>query len=152
MAQKKGQEWCCQFDSRPLKVNNRLDFLACRWRDTYRWKALNEGYNFAIDISSIKGLQTKLWAFKVVGVPISGISRLQLGNLRTKWHLGVGPWLGIENTKILGRGESCESVFACGLFVHQKCSNYALTNLFGLCRSVWVIDCLSHFLVPIPKL
>jgi hypothetical protein len=40
-----------------------------------------------------------------------------------------------------GRGESCESVFAHGLSVHQKCSHYALTNLlFGLCRSVWVID------------
>jgi hypothetical protein len=35
-----------------------------------------------------------------------------------------------------GHGESCEFVFARGLFVHQKCSNYTLTNLFGLCRSV----------------
>jgi hypothetical protein len=36
-----------------------------------------------------------------------------------------------------GGGESFESVFACGSSVHQKCSNYALTNLlFGLCRSV----------------
>jgi hypothetical protein len=32
-------------------------------------------------------------------------------------------------------------MFACGSFVHQKCSNYALTNLlFGLCRFVWIID------------
>jgi hypothetical protein len=36
-----------------------------------------------------------------------------------------------------GRGESCESVFAHGSSVHQKCSNYALTNLlFGLCKSM----------------
>jgi hypothetical protein len=36
-----------------------------------------------------------------------------------------------------GHGESCESVFARGSFVHQKCSNSTLTNLlFGLCRSV----------------
>jgi hypothetical protein len=34
-------------------------------------------------------------------------------------------------------------VCACDLFVHQKCFNYALTNfLFGLCRSVWIIDSL----------
>ncbi len=29
-----------------LKVENRLDFLACRWRTTYRWKDLDKGYNF----------------------------------------------------------------------------------------------------------
>jgi hypothetical protein len=28
--QKKGQESNCQFDSRPLKVGNQFDFLACR--------------------------------------------------------------------------------------------------------------------------
>jgi hypothetical protein len=51
-----------------------------------------------------------------------------------------------------GRGESCESVFARGLSVHQKCSNYALTNLlFGLCRSVGVIDLLVTFPSPYPK-
>jgi hypothetical protein len=46
-------------------------------------------------------------------------------------------WPSIENTirgKVVaspssGHEESCESVFAHGLFVHQKCSNYALTNL-----------------------
>jgi hypothetical protein len=41
-------------------------------------------------------------------------------------------------------GESCESVFAHGSSVHQKCSNYKLTNLlFGLCRSVWIIGLLA---------
>jgi hypothetical protein len=36
-----------------------------------------------------------------------------------------------------GRGESYEFVYAHGLFVHQKCSIYALINLlFYLCRSV----------------
>jgi hypothetical protein len=50
-----------------------------------------------------------------------------------------------------GRGESCESVFARGLSVHQKCFNYALTNLlFGLCRHVWVIDLLV--ILPSPYL
>jgi len=36
-----------------------------------------------------------------------------------------------------GRVESCESMFAHDSSMHQKCSNYALTNLlFGLCKSV----------------
>jgi len=34
-----------------------------------------------------------------------------------------------------GYGESCEFVYACGSSMHQKCLNYALTNLlFGLCK------------------
>jgi hypothetical protein len=41
-------------DSRPLKVGNRPDLLGCRQRATYRWKALNEGYNFALDRITIK--------------------------------------------------------------------------------------------------
>jgi hypothetical protein len=43
----------------------------------------------------------------------------------------------------LDHGESCEFVFARDEYVHQKCSNYAITNLlFGLCRFVSVIDLL----------
>ncbi len=49
----------------------------------------------------------------------------------------------------LGHGEYYESVFACGSFVHQKCSTYALTNLlFGLCRLMWVIDLLVNLSNP----
>jgi len=34
-------------------------------------------------------------------------------------------------------------MFARGSFVHQNCSNYALTNLLcGLCRFMWIIDLL----------
>jgi hypothetical protein len=36
-------------------------------------------------------LQKKLWASKVAKVSILGILGLQLGNLRKKWQLGVGP-------------------------------------------------------------
>jgi hypothetical protein len=37
----------------------------------------------------------------------------------------------------MGYGEFCEFVYAYSLFMHQKWSNYTLTNLlFGLCRSV----------------
>jgi hypothetical protein len=50
-----------------------------------------------------------------------------------RWWLPLSP----------SHGESCESMFVCGSSVHQKCYNYALTNLlFGLCRSMWIIDLL----------
>ncbi len=60
----------------------------------------------------------------------------------------LASWLDIENTIMgkppsMGCAESCESVFAYGSFVHQKCSNYTLIkSLFGLCKSVWIIDSL----------
>jgi hypothetical protein len=56
-----------------LKVGNCLDLLACRWRATYRWKALDEGYNFALNLILIESLHTKLCApkvaTKIAGVP-----------------------------------------------------------------------------------
>jgi hypothetical protein len=45
-----------------------------RWRATYRWKALDEGYNFALNFISIRGLHAKLWTPKVVGILVVGIS------------------------------------------------------------------------------
>jgi hypothetical protein len=57
---KKGWESNWQFDSRPLKVKNRLDPDACRWSATHRWKALNESYNFASDLVPIDGLSKEL--------------------------------------------------------------------------------------------
>jgi hypothetical protein len=56
--QKKGQKSNCQFDSWPLKVRNHPDFLTCRWQTTYCWKALDKGYNFALNLISIGGLHT----------------------------------------------------------------------------------------------
>jgi len=70
------------------------------------------------------------------------------------------PWPGTKNIirgrwwlpPSLGHGEFCEYVFACGLYVHQKCPNYALTNLlFGLCKLVWIIDPLVIRLSPHPE-
>jgi hypothetical protein len=89
--QKKGHESNCQFDSQWVKVNNRPDFLVCRWRATYHWKALDEGYNFALDLTSIRGFHRKLWVSKVVGVSILGILGLPLGSPKTKWDLGARP-------------------------------------------------------------
>jgi hypothetical protein len=51
-----------------------------------------------------------------------------------------------------GCDESCEFVFVRGLFVHQKCFNYTLTNLlFGLCKFMWIIDPLVTCCSPHPK-
>jgi hypothetical protein len=58
--------------------------LMCKWSVTHHWKAFNKEYNFASNLTSIKGLHTKLWASKVKGVLILGISRLPLGSPRTK--------------------------------------------------------------------
>jgi hypothetical protein len=72
--QKKGWESNCQFDSRPQKVKNRPNFLRCRWRATYRWKALDEVYNFVLDLSQSevftqsdgppKLQESQLWEFR----------------------------------------------------------------------------------------
>jgi len=76
--QKKGHESNCQFDFRPKKVRNRPDLLRYKQRATYRWKALDESYNFALDCTSIRGLLVKLWGSKVARVPLGAISGLPL--------------------------------------------------------------------------
>jgi len=57
---------------------------------TYHWKDFDEGYNVSLDLISIEGLHTKLWAPKVAGVPTLGISGLPFGSPETKGHLDVG--------------------------------------------------------------
>jgi hypothetical protein len=47
-------------------------------------------YNFASNFISIKGLQRKLWAPKVVGIPSLRILGLPLGSPGTKCYLDVG--------------------------------------------------------------
>jgi hypothetical protein len=147
--QKKGQESNWQFDSRPLKFRNRLDFLACKWRATYRWKALDKGYNFALDIISIEGLNTKLWGSKVTGVPNLAISRLPLGSPGIKIHLDVGL---MERHKVYykGKGGGFPQVRAMVSLVSLSCSWFVLTPkvlqlctnhlVLVLCRSMWVVD------------
>ncbi len=84
-------------------------------------------------------------------------------NLGVPWQHDIWvltPWLGIENTireKVVTSpksscGEFCESAFIRGSFVHQKCSNYALTKLlFDLCKSMWIIDSLVICPSPHPR-
>jgi hypothetical protein len=89
--QKKGRELNSQFDSQPLKVENRPNSLACRKLATYCWKSFDKGYNFASNLITIGGLHKKLCAFKVTGVQTVGISGLPLGSPGTKSHLDVAP-------------------------------------------------------------
>jgi hypothetical protein len=100
--QKKGRESNWQFDSRPLKIKNRPDFRACRSCETYHWKDLDEGYNFALDLISIKGMHAKLWRPKVARIPTLTISRLPLGSPETKSHLDKGP---TERCRVHYKGE-----------------------------------------------
>jgi hypothetical protein len=91
-----------KFDSQPLKVRNHLDFHASRWRATYRWKDLDKGYNFVLNLISIEGLQTKLWAPKVAKVPTLGISRFHLRVPRQNPTWMMVPW---PVTKYIVRGK-----------------------------------------------
>jgi hypothetical protein len=74
------------------------DLLACMWRATYRWKAVNEGFNFAFDRIAIEGLHEKLWAPKVAGIPTVGIWGFPFGSPRTKSHLDVAS---VERCRVL---------------------------------------------------
>ncbi len=94
-------------------------------------------------------------AQKIMG--LQSCKSFNFGNFRTP-NLGVlgqdyiwvqALWPGTKNNikgKVVaspssGQGESYEFMFARGLSVHQKSSNYALTNLlFSLCRFMWIID------------
>ncbi len=89
--QKKGGESNWYFDSWSLKVDNWPDSLACKWRASYRWKALDKGYNFASDFIAFGGLHKKLCALTIAGIPIVAISGLSLGSPGTKKPFGCGP-------------------------------------------------------------
>jgi len=119
---KKGWESNWQFESRPLKVGNHPNFLACKWHVTYFWKVLNKGYIFSLDLISIGGLYAKLWASKVARVPIVGILGLPLGSPGTKWHLGVSP-VAIHRVYYKGKGGGFPQV-------------WVVVNLVSLCLPV----------------
>jgi hypothetical protein len=147
-----------KFDSRPLKVDNRPDFLTCRWLATYRWKALNEGYNFASDLISIGGLHIKLCGPKVAGVPTLGISALPFGSPRTKCHLDANP-VPKHIVYYKGEGGGFPQFWAVVSLVNSSCPWLVLTPKVlqlntnqlviwfcaGLCE--W-LNFLSFFLVP----
>ncbi len=154
--QKKGRESNWLFDSRLLKVRSRPYFITCRWRATRRWKALNKGCNFASDLISIWGLNTKLWGPKVVGVPTLAISGLPLGSPGTKSHLDVGP-VGSHRVYYKGEGGGFPQVRAMVSLVSPSCPWLVLapkvlqlcTNhlVLVLCMHVWINEACQFFLV-----
>jgi len=83
---KKGRESNWQFDSRPLKVRNRLDPGVCKWIASHRWKTLKESYKFALDLVPIEGQSEKLWTPKVPGVQTRTVSGLHFGSFGKKCH------------------------------------------------------------------
>jgi len=126
--QKKGRGSNYQFDSRPLKVKNRpLPDVA--WRSaTQRWKALDNSYNFGLDLVLIQVRGEELWASKVTGLQPGTISRLQLGSPGKKSHSDVTSMMR-HREYYMGEGGGfprvramvsfvCES--ACGLSQHPR--------------------------------
>ncbi len=88
--QKKGRESNCQFDSRPLKVGNR-PAPDVPWESaTRRWKALEEGYKFGLDLVPIGGQGEKLQCPKVPGVQNRDSFETPLWESRDKQPLGCG--------------------------------------------------------------
>jgi hypothetical protein len=61
----------------------------CRWRAKHRCKALDESYNFALNLILIGGLSIKLYPHKVAKVLTLAISGLPFGSPETKSHLDV---------------------------------------------------------------
>jgi hypothetical protein len=87
--QKKGWESNWQFDSRPLKVENRPDPDVFRWSATWSWKALAKSYKIALDLIPIRGLSKKLWMPKILRVQTEIVLGLLLGSPGKKCHSDV---------------------------------------------------------------
>jgi hypothetical protein len=79
------------------KVENRPDVIVCRQCATYRWKALDDNYNFASDRTSIRGLLVKLWGSKFVGVLVGAILRLPRGSPGREKPFGCRPRGKVQN-------------------------------------------------------
>ncbi len=113
-------------------------------------KAFDKDYNFALDFASIESLHTKLWAPQVM-IPTLGMTFGCWSHDQTQNILQGGMWwLPLSP----GRGKTCQScdfVVNCGEFVHRKYSSYVLTNLFGLCKFMWVINLFVNPPSPNPR-
>jgi len=77
--QKKGRESNCQFDSGPLKVGNRPLFDLWIESATWRWKDLDEGYNFGLDLVAIRLGSRELWTPKISGLQPGQFRNFNLG-------------------------------------------------------------------------
>jgi hypothetical protein len=123
---KKGRESNWQFDSQPLKVENRLDPDACRRSATHHRKALEESYKFALNLISIRSLSWELWAGSYE-LPKSRDKKSFKCKCRreTQRILYGGRWWLPPS---LGRGESNESVLPMACPKTRNDSESDLTN------------------------
>jgi hypothetical protein len=96
-----------QIDSRPLKVRNHPDFLACRWHATYLWKALDEGYNVSLNLIPIKGLHTSYGPAKLWGSQFWEFWDSHLGVPRQN---AIWMWASWRGTKYTIRGKVVASL------------------------------------------
>jgi hypothetical protein len=87
--QKKDRESNWQFDFRPLKVGNWPESDVSKRSVTWRWKAIEEGYKFGLDLVPIRGWGEKLWSPKVPGVQTRIVSGLHFGSPGEKCHSDV---------------------------------------------------------------
>jgi hypothetical protein len=143
-----------------IKSQKLTRFVMYKQRETYRWKALDKGYNFSLDFIAIGGLHAKLCASKIARVQVVGISRLPLGSPGTKSHVDVAL---VKSCRVYYKGEGggFPQVRSVGSFVCSSCpwltrapKVLQLCNnhfLLILCRSAWVIEA-YQFPSPIPKL
>jgi hypothetical protein len=86
--QKKGRKSNCQFDSRPLKVGNRPFPDVASRSATRHWKALDESYNFGLELVPIQVRGEELRPSKVPGLQPGTVSGLQLGSPEKKKPFG----------------------------------------------------------------
>ncbi len=147
------------FDSRPLEVGNRPEILGFIRRATYRWKALDESYNFASDRIAIGALHKKLCAFKVPGVPTGGISGLPRAARESREKKAIWMWPSWSH-RVYYKGEGggfpqvravvslvcpCCPWLVLAPNVLQLCTNHFV---WVLCRPVSVSEACQLFLVP----
>ncbi len=100
--QKKGRESNWQFDSRTLKVRNLPLPDVYSGSATWRWKALDESYNFGWNLVPIRAWGEKLWLPKVPGVRTGTISgQFRDSTLRVPGKKPLGCSLGRELQRIL---------------------------------------------------
>jgi hypothetical protein len=122
----------------------RLNFLACRWHAIYHWKACDEGYNFALDLISIRSLNINLWAHKVARVQTLGISRLPLGSPGQNAIWVLVPCLGTEYT-IRGKVVASPKSGPWWVLWVRVCPSLVLApKVFQLCIKQLVVWCYAN--------
>jgi hypothetical protein len=69
------------------QVGNRPDFGAWRGSATHHWKALEESYNFGLDLILVRVRGKKLWTSKVSRVQTGTVSGLHFESPEKNNHL-----------------------------------------------------------------